>query len=65
MAYIFFEKEMSSNGLKDRIFYIIPFTTIIDQNAKEIKDILGHEDMILEHHSNLIADADPDPSFFL
>jgi len=41
---------------KDRIFYVIPFTTIIDQNAKEIKDILGHEDMILEHHSNLIMD---------
>jgi CRISPR-associated endonuclease/helicase Cas3 len=41
---------------KDRIFYIIPFTTIIDQNAKEIKDILGHEDMILEHHSNLVVD---------
>lgn len=43
---------------KDRIFYIIPFTTIIDQNAKEIKEILGHEDLILEHHSNLIVDND-------
>jgi CRISPR-associated endonuclease/helicase Cas3 len=41
---------------KDRIFYVIPFTTIIDQNAKEIKDILGHEDIILEHHSNLVID---------
>lgn len=41
---------------KDRIFYIIPFTTIIDQNAREIKDILGHEEMILEHHSNLIVE---------
>lgn len=41
---------------KDRIFYIIPFTTIIDQNAKEIKDILGCGDIILEHHSNLIVD---------
>lgn len=41
---------------KARIFYIIPFTTIIDQNAKEIKDILGHEDIILEHHSNLVVD---------
>jgi CRISPR-associated endonuclease/helicase Cas3 len=41
---------------KDRIFYIIPFTTIIDQNAKEIKDILGREDIILEHHSNLVVD---------
>src|SRR5665648_549745 len=45
---------------KDRIFYVIPFTTIIDQNAKEIKDILGHEDMILEHHSNLIIDYSQD-----
>lgn len=45
---------------KDRIFYIIPFTTIIDQNAKEIKDILGHEDMILEHHSNLVIDYSHD-----
>lgn len=41
---------------KDRIFYIIPYTTIIDQNAKDIKKILGHENMILEHHSNLIID---------
>lgn len=45
---------------KDRIFYIIPFTTIIDQNAKDIKDILGHEDMILEHHSNLVIDYSKD-----
>ncbi len=45
---------------KDRIFYIIPFTTIIDQNAKEIKGILGHEDMILEHHSNLVVDKEND-----
>jgi CRISPR-associated endonuclease/helicase Cas3 len=43
---------------KDRIFYIIPFTTIIDQNAKEIKEILGREDIILEHHSNLIFDIE-------
>lgn len=41
---------------KDRIFYIVPFTTIIDQNAKDIKDILGRDDIILEHHSNLIVD---------
>ncbi len=41
---------------KDRIFYIIPFTTIIDQNAKVIKDILKRDDVILEHHSNLIKD---------
>lgn len=38
------------NGLK-RIIYVIPFTTIIEQNAAVFKDILG-EDNILEHHSN-------------
>ncbi len=43
---------------KDRIVYIIPFTTIIDQNSKEIKDFLDREDIILEHHSNLIMDND-------
>lgn len=41
---------------KERIFYIIPFTTIIDQNAKEIKDIIGREDIVLEHHSNIVKD---------
>ena len=39
---------------KERIFYIIPFTTIIDQNARVIKDILKQDDVILEHHSNLV-----------
>jgi CRISPR-associated endonuclease/helicase Cas3 len=41
---------------KDRILYIVPYTTIIEQNAKEIKDILGKDDIVLEHHSNIIAD---------
>jgi CRISPR-associated endonuclease/helicase Cas3 len=46
----------AKNFNKDRIFYIIPFTTIIDQNAKDIKDILCRDDVILEHHSNLVVD---------
>lgn len=41
---------------KERIFYIIPYTTIIDQNARVIKNILECNDVILEHHSNLVAD---------
>lgn len=48
--------EHAKEFQKDRIFYIIPFTTIIDQNAKDIKDILEQDDIILEHHSNLIVD---------
>lgn len=41
---------------KERIFYVIPFTTIIDQNANDIKQVLGKEDIILEHHSNILMD---------
>lgn len=42
----------------DRVIYVIPFTSIIDQNAKVVRDILElTEDergrVVLEHHSNL------------
>lgn len=35
----------------DRIIYVIPYTSIIEQNAKIFKDILD-EYNVLEHHSN-------------
>lgn len=35
----------------DRIIYVIPYTSIIEQNAKVFKEILG-EKYVLEHHSN-------------
>ncbi|HNB40736.1 MAG TPA: CRISPR-associated endonuclease Cas3'', partial [Anaerolineales bacterium] len=38
------------HGLK-RIIYVIPFTSIIEQNAGVFKEYLG-KDNILEHHSN-------------
>lgn len=43
---------------KDRIFYIAPFISILEQNAEVYKDILTtkveEEKYILEYHSNLI-----------
>ena len=42
----------------DRVIYVIPFTSIIDQNAKVVRDILeptkdDRGRVVLEHHSNL------------
>jgi len=37
---------------KRRIVYAIPFTSIIEQNAKVFKEFLG-EEAVLEHHSSL------------
>lgn len=38
------------NGMR-RIIYVIPYTSIIEQNAKEFSDIFG-DNLVLEHHSN-------------
>jgi CRISPR-associated endonuclease/helicase Cas3 len=45
----------------DRIIYVIPFTSIIDQNAKVVRGILEPEgtvpeSVLLEHHSNLLPE---------
>ena len=45
---------------KERIFYIIPFNTILDQNAKDMRDALGDTLRILEHHSNVVFEDNCD-----
>ncbi len=47
------------HGLK-RIIIVLPYTSIIDQTAEILKDILG-EDQVLEHHGGIIfEDSDKD-----
>lgn len=42
----------------EHIYYIIPYTSIIDQNSKNIQKALSAHDVILEHHSNLDDDSE-------
>ena len=44
-------KHIRFNPNLRRIIYVIPFTSIIEQNAKVFSDILGNQ-YVLEHHSN-------------
>jgi CRISPR-associated endonuclease/helicase Cas3 len=49
-------KHAIKNNL-EKIIYVLPFTTIIEQNAAVFRSILG-EEFILEHHSNFESDND-------
>ena len=57
------EHHEKKDGI-DRIIYVIPFTTIIDQNAQIVRKILEPTErpedagkIVLEHHSNIGADV--------
>lgn len=52
-------KHAVSSG-KSRIIYIVPYTTILEQNAQEVRNVTGMQDIVLEHHANVIDDQSLD-----
>ena len=42
---------------KKRIIYTAPLISILDQNARVIRDAIGAEDILLEHHSSVLRSA--------
>lgn len=51
-----FALERAVKGHKEHIICVIPYTSIIEQNAKVFKDIFG-ENAVLEHHCDFDYDA--------
>ncbi|WP_321991572.1 CRISPR-associated helicase Cas3' [Marispirochaeta aestuarii] len=47
-----FALEHAVRHRKDRIIYVIPYTSIIEQNAEVFRKAVG-ADQVVEHHSNL------------
>jgi CRISPR-associated endonuclease/helicase Cas3 len=47
-----FGLEHAQKHQLDRIIYVIPYTSIIEQNADVFRAVLG-EDQVIEHHSSL------------
>ena len=41
---------------KGRIIYVIPYTSILEQTAKQFREIFG--DSVIEHHSNIETDQE-------
>jgi CRISPR-associated endonuclease/helicase Cas3 len=66
LASLRFALHHATHHKMERIFYIIPFTSIIDQNADEVRKILEDKNeqgkylgnIVLEHHSNLTPEEE-------
>ena len=41
---------------KERVIFAVPLLSILDQNARVLRDAIGRDDIILEHHSNVVLE---------
>jgi CRISPR-associated endonuclease/helicase Cas3 len=66
LASLRFALNHADHHKMERVFYIIPYTSIIDQNAEEVRKIMEDKDskgnylnkIVLEHHSNLTPEEE-------
>ncbi|MBF8274945.1 MAG: CRISPR-associated protein Cas3 [Candidatus Brocadiaceae bacterium] len=67
LASLRFALHHAKHHKMDRIIYVVPYTTIIDQNAKVVRSIFENTEhqpvasgkqIVLEHHSNLTPERD-------
>ncbi len=56
LASMRFALEQAKRRGLDRVIYVIPYTSIIEQNAAVFRSIFG-EDAVLEHHCNFDGDT--------
>ncbi len=56
-------RHAAHNG-QSRIFYIIPYNTILDQNAKDIREALDNYPSILEHHANDVIETESEQAAY-
>ncbi|HIH03827.1 MAG TPA: CRISPR-associated endonuclease Cas3'' [Methanoregulaceae archaeon] len=51
-------RHMQRHDLR-QVVYVLPYTSIIEQNARVLRDIFGARN-VLEHHSNFDPESDPE-----
>ncbi|MDD6034717.1 MAG: CRISPR-associated helicase Cas3' [Lachnospiraceae bacterium] len=59
IASMLFALEHAKEYRKERIIYVIPYTSIIEQNAALYREILGEKN-VLEHYANVSIDSGED-----
>lgn len=56
LAAHFFALAHAAKYGKDRVIYIIPLLSVLEQNSKVIRAYMLDQDMVAEHHSNVLVE---------